>query len=73
MDIKDDRKKPSVEKKNVLASIESLKAWNVGLESDFICHLKISYIQNKFMRSWFLPKCKPKITRISALANKPGS
>ena len=35
--------------------------------------IKVSYIQNEFMRSSFLPKCKPKITRISALANKQGS
>ena len=27
-------------------------------------------MQNEFMRSSFLPKCKPKITRISALPNK---
>ena len=30
-------------------------------------------IQNEFMRPSFLPKCKPKITRISALPNKQGS
>ena len=29
--------------------------------------LKVSYIQNEFMRSSFLPKCQPKILRISAL------
>ena len=32
--------------------------------------LKVSYIQNEFMGSLFLPKCKPKITRISALPYK---
>ena len=35
--------------------------------------LKVSWIQNEFMRSSFLPKCKPKITRISALPNKQES
>ena len=33
----------------------------------------MSWIQNEFMRSSFLPKYKPKITRISALPNKQGS
>ena len=28
--------------------------------------------QNEFMKSSFLPKCKPKITRIYALPNKQG-
>ena len=40
------------------------------------CHLDRSsnvHIQNEFMRSSFLPKCKPKVTRISALPNKLGS
>ena len=35
--------------------------------------LKVSYIQNEIMRSSFFPKCKPKITRISALPYKHGS
>ena len=35
--------------------------------------LKVSEIQNEFIRSSLLPKCKPKITRISALPNKQGS
>ena len=35
--------------------------------------LKVSKIQNEFKRSSFLPKCKPKITRVSALPNKKGS
>ena len=34
--------------------------------------LKVSEIQNEFIRSSLLPKCKPKITRISALPNKQG-
>ena len=36
-------------------------------------HYLVSKIPNEFMRSSFLPKCKPKITRISALPNKQGS
>ena len=32
--------------------------------------LKVSYIQNEFMRSSFLSKCKPKVTRISALPTR---
>ena len=38
-----------------------------------VLELKVSQIQNEFMRSAFLPKCKPKIKRISALPNKQGS
>ena len=33
----------------------------------FFVFLKVSYIQNEFMRSSFLPKWQPKITKISAL------
>ena len=29
--------------------------------------LKVSWIQDELMRSSFVPKCQPKITRISAL------
>ena len=35
--------------------------------------IKVSQIQNEFMRSSFLSKCKSKITRISALPYKQGS
>ena len=35
--------------------------------------IKVSYIQIEFMRSSFLPKCKPKITRIPALPYKQES
>ena len=35
--------------------------------------LKVSQIQNEYMRSSLLPKFKPKITSISVLPNKQGS
>ena len=35
--------------------------------------LEVIWIQNEFMRSSFLPKCTPKITRISVLPYKQGS
>ena len=66
------------------SSVFSFNGRNNGFV--FVCHsawadlfslpngtIKVSYIQNEFMRSSFLPKCKPKITRILALPYKQES
>ena len=38
-----------------------------GYVWNYLTHVKVSWIQNEFVRSLFLPKCQPKIWRISAL------
>ena len=46
-----------------------LRSWS-AYKYVYDLFLKVSLIQNESMRSSFLPKCKPNITRISALPNK---
>ena len=44
--------------------------WSNRRKKSFI---KVNWIQNEFMRTSFLPKCRPEFTRISALPYKQGS
>ena len=42
-------------------------SWFSVKNNETVCPLKVSKIQNEFIKSSFLPKYEPKIVRISAL------